>query len=145
MGDFAKSMVKTLALLVLLVARPAFAHPLHTSLAQVSVTDGTVNVSLRVFADDYTAASHARLIDYAIANFIVRDSRGNAIKLTSCGDKRVGDLMWLCFRGSGVIATIESRVMFDKFKDQINIVQSSMNGRTRNLLFTPGERAKPVA
>jgi hypothetical protein len=145
MGDNAKSMVRRIALLALLIARPAFAHPLHTSLAQVSVSGATVSVSLRVFADDYTAASHARLVDYAVANFIVKDMRGNTIKLTSCGGKRMGDLMWLCFRGTGNIATVESKVLFDKFKDQINIVQASFSGRTRNLLFTPGDRAKPIA
>lgn len=144
MGNHAKPMVKTIALIAVLIARPALAHPLHTSLAQLSVSGGAVSVSLRVFADDYTAASHSRLVDYAVANFVVRDAHGNAIKLISCGGKRVGDLMWLCFRGTGTVSTVESKVFFEKFKDQINIVQASSNGRTRNLLFTPGERAKPV-
>jgi hypothetical protein len=92
-----------------------------------------------------TAPSQSPLIGYAIASFVVTDARGRKVAFTSCGGKRVGDLMWFCFKGqsSGPLRVV-SRVLFDTYRDQINIVQASIGGRTTNLLFTPGDSAKPI-
>ncbi len=178
MGDSEKSLVirrnRTavawclLASLVLLSAQKAHAHPLHTSLAQITydVKTGAVLLSLRVFVDDYTRASNAfaqkqasmrpvaraapvsPLVTYALSSFALTDSHGRRVTFASCGGKRVGDLMWLCFRGTltggGAGIRVASQVLFDTFKDQINIVQASYGGHTTNLLFTPGEGAKSL-
>lgn len=147
-------------------ADTAEAHPLHTSLAELTYDQksGAVLLSLRVFVDDYTKAAvaytqkHAQpvasasavspLVTYALASFAMTDSHGRRVAFSSCGGKRVGDLMWLCFRGTipGGAAGIRvsSQVLFDTFKDQINIVQASYAGRHANLLFTPGETAKAL-
>jgi uncharacterized protein DUF6702 len=144
----------------------AEAHPLHTSLAELSYDQksGAVLLSLRVFVDDYTKASaayvqkHAQpvpasaavspLVTYAIASFALTDSRNHRVAFTSCGGKRVGDLMWLCFRGvlagSASGMHVGSHILFDTFRDQINIVQASYGGRHVNLLFTPGETLKTL-
>ena len=130
-------MVKALLLAALL-------HPLHTSLAQLTFDRNTITVSLRVFSSDLVAASDNKPFDYATATFIVRDARGKAIKLSSCGSKQVGDLTWLCLRGTGAAATVESRVLFDKYNDQINVVQTSIDGHSRNILFISGDHAKRI-
>lgn len=144
----------------------AEAHPLHTSLAELSYDQksGAVLLSLRVFVDDYTKASAAYvqkraqhvsagagvspLVTYAIASFALTDSRGRRVAFTSCGGKRVGDLMWLCFKGALPAGTsglhVGSQILFDTFQDQINIVQASYGGRHVNLLFTPGETLKSL-
>ena len=127
---------------ILLLA--AMLHPLHTSLAELSISHNTISVSLRLFADDLKAVSSSRPFDYASATLVIRDSHGKAVKLTPCGQKQVGDLVWLCLKGSGDAATVESTVMFDRYRDQINVVQASFNGQTRNMLFTPGDRAKRI-
>lgn len=162
------------ALTLALMLSPAFmrgeraeAHPLHTSLAEVvyDATTGAVQLSLRVFVDDYTRASIAfqqkhpsvtpasaaktqsPLVAYALASLVLSDSRGRRVSFASCGGKRVGDLMWLCFRGQsapGGGLHVMSQVLFDNFKDQINIVQASSGDRRVNLLFTPGETAKAL-
>lgn len=171
-------MVKRLLLLAALMSAlalsPAFmrseraeAHPLHTSLAELTydARTGAVQVSLRVFVDDFTRAaiafqqkqSAARpvsatpaqspLVGYSLASFVLTDSRGQRVSFMSCGGKRVGDLMWLCFRGQaapGGRLRVLSQVLFDNFKDQINIVQASSGDRHANLLFTPGEAAKVI-
>jgi hypothetical protein len=170
-------MVKHLSLVALMSAlliSPAFmrseraeAHPLHTSLAELAYDPGTgaVQLSLRVFVDDFTRASiafqqkHASvrqasagksespLVTYALASFVLNDSRNQRVSFASCGGKRVGDLMWLCFRGKAAPGSrfrVLSQVLFDNFKDQINIVQASSGDRRVNLLFTPGEQAKQV-
>ena len=147
----------------------AEAHPLHTSLAELVVDQktGAVQLSLRVFVDDFTkaaiafqqkqksvrpastAAQPSPLVLYATSGFMVSDSHGRRVSFTSCGGKRVGDLMWLCFRGQmpsggGGGFRVASNVMFETFRDQINIVQATYGSKKLNLLFTPGEGAKPV-
>jgi len=158
-----------LATVALAIASPAFtshqiaeAHPLHTSLAEVSFNprNATVDVSIRVFADDFAAAANewrrrgrdrstgSPLIGYALANFSLVDRTGRRIAMTSCGGKRVGDLMWLCFRGqtssSASGSSVSSKILFDKYRDQINIVQATYDGRKANLLFTGGEGEKKL-
>lgn len=162
------------ALIAALAFSPSFitseraeAHPLHTSMAELAYDSrtGAVQLSLRVFVDDFTRASNAfqkrqsaarpvstvpaqsPLIAYSLASFTLTDSRGRRVAFSSCGGKRVGDLMWLCFRGQaapGGRLRVLSQVLFDNFKDQINIVQATSAGRRTNLLFTPGESAKPI-
>ena len=136
-------------------------HPLHTSLAQVSFDTHakTVNVSLRVFVDDFTNAASmwakgnparmtAPIAGYAAASFTLREAGGKPVQLTSCGEKRVGDLMWVCLNGqitkgpSG--SSVISRILFDHFEDQVNIVQASYDGRKSNLLFTSDDSEKRI-
>ena len=139
--------------------RTAEAHPLHTSFTELThdIRGGALRISLRVFVDDFTKAAelHARraakpgkrggqtLVDYAIASMSLTDASGKPIAMAFCGAKRVGDLMWLCFsaldpsRGKGI--SIASRVLFDQFGDQINVVKATYAGRTSSLLFTSGD------
>ena len=137
----------------------ALGHPLHTSLAQMTIDarTGAVNVSLRVFVDDFTAAAtdwskNKRILptaiafSYARASFVVRESTGRVVSLESCGEKRVGDLMYVCLVGrisaKNSVSSVVSRVLTEKFDDQVNIVQASYSGRKANLLFTPGDGEK---
>lgn len=163
MVNLSRHSVTVLAAAVLVLASPlvasdqvAEAHPLHTSLAELSFdpNSGVVSLSLRVFVDDFTAASNewsrrskgpsgnAALVAYSLATFLLYDATGKRVAMTSCGGKRVGDLMWLCFRGrmSSPLkgATVSSNILFEKYRDQINIVQASFGGPKTNLLFTPG-------
>lgn len=146
--------------------RPALAHPLHTSLAELSYDSrsGLLAVSLRVFVDDFSKASSQRrqqlvsrggssnqspLVDYALASFEITDASGRRVVLQSCGSRRVDDLMWLCFKGSVPRGTqklsVASSILFDMYRDQINIVKATVDKRTSSLLFTPGDGAKLLA
>ncbi|MEJ7759124.1 MAG: DUF6702 family protein [Gemmatimonadaceae bacterium] len=145
------------------------AHPIHTSLAEVvhEASSRTVRISLRVFVDDYTTASLAHVrwlasrrpprtapdgqspfVTYAQAAFRVTDATGRRIPLTSCGGRRNGDLMWLCLKGSAPRGlsglSITSHVLFDMYRDQINIVQAAYGGRKTSLLFTRGDGARKL-
>jgi len=126
--------VRALLLAVLL-------HPLHTSLAVLSLDRSSITVSLRMFSNDLAEVSD-KPFDYAASTFILRDAGGKPIKLTSCGSKVVGDLTWLCMRGMGTAVTVESKVLFDKYSDQINVVQAPVNGHSRNILFISRDHAK---
>ena len=139
----------------------ANAHPLHTSFAEIThdPRSGTLLISLRVFVDDFTKASNAHqqrlisrdpqsarqspLISYAVASFTIADEAGKPLALESCGGKRVGELMWLCFKARVVSQPrsirVSNRILFDTYKDQINVVQATLGQRKANALFTPGD------
>ena len=164
--------VRTVALAVigasLMLGAPSVgrAHPLHTSLAEISYDAKTqrIVVSLRVFVDDFTKASDAYqrqlvsrnqrarvqspLVSYALETFSIADAAGRQLPLESCGGKRVGDLMWLCF--SARVASppkslkVSSRILFEMYKDQINVVQATLGSRKSNALFTPGDGPKQL-
>lgn len=161
--------VTALSAAVLILASPlvsshqvAESHPLHTSLAELSFDprSGVVSLSLRVFVDDFTAASNewsrrtkgpsgnAALVGYSVATFLLYDATDKRVAMISCGGKRVGDLMWLCFRGrmSSALkgATVSSNILFEKYRDQINIVQASSGQTKTSLLFTPGTQPRKL-
>ncbi|HVF40559.1 MAG TPA: DUF6702 family protein [Gemmatimonadaceae bacterium] len=146
--------------------RSAGAHPIHSSLAEIThePSTRTVRVSLRVFVDDYTTASSAYarrlassgtsaqttspLVLYAIAAFALTDRSGRRVALKSCGGRRAGEVMWLCFRASvprGLSGySVASMLLFDLFDDQVNIVQISNDGKRTSMLFTKGDKARRI-
>lgn len=154
--------VRSIALAFFVAFSPtiARAHPLHTSFAQLTVDaeTGAVNVSLRVFIDDFSAAAAqwskrnpresgvSSAVAYARASFLLRESTGRHLALQSCGEKRVGDLMYLCLHGrlspGASVSAVLSTPLAEKFDDQVNIVQASYSKRKANLLFTRGDREK---
>lgn len=147
-------------LTLVVASSTALAHPLHTSFATVTVDrhTGAVDVSLRAFADDFTAAARewsrkkssrstsSPALGYALESLLLRDSRGRVLSLQSCGEKRVGDLMWICLRGrlspGSSLSSVRSSVLVEKYSDQVNIVQASYLQRKSSLLFTAGDGEK---
>ena len=152
---------------IVATAHSVGAHPLHTSLAEIVYNPAAkeIRISIRVFVDDLTrastayAAAHSRMrvsslplisggaiIEYVRASFIVVDRGGHPLALTACGNKPVGDLMWVCLRsaapGGPVGLRVTHKVLFDLYADQINIVQASYGGKKVSLLFTRGDGFK---
>jgi len=131
------------------------AHPLHTTLTQLTYRDAdhSVEVTVRVFADDFRAALARDVTDsaataYLRSAFTLTDRAGRPIGVVWCGMKRTGDLLWLCLRApaprglSGL--RVRVAVLFDRYDDQINIVQAIFEGRRVVLLFTRGDASKPL-
>lgn len=130
-------------------------HPLHTTLTQLAYRDAdrTVEATVRVFADDFRAALGRDVTDSAAAaylrsTFTLADPAGRPLAIAWCGLRRTGDLLWLCLRApvaqglSGL--RVRVALLFDRYADQINIVQASYAGRRAALLFTSGDAAKPL-
>jgi hypothetical protein len=144
----------------------ANAHPLHTSFTEIrhDPKSGMLMISLRVFVDDFTKASSSfqqRLVSrnpraalqsplaaYAIASLTIADAAGKPLTLESCGGKRMGELMWLCFKArvpsQPKSIRVSNRILFGTFKDQINVVQATLGQRKANALFTPGDGVKQL-
>jgi hypothetical protein len=151
----------------LVAAREAYSHPLHTTLTEVTVgDDGRMQVVLRAFVDDFAAAisrtpavapaatrtppdsAAARYLD---ATLIVVDGSGSRLPLHVAGIRRTNDLVWVTLRASDSRATrgvrLTNRVLFERFDDQVNIVQANIGGRRHTVLFTrrEGATAKTIA
>lgn len=148
-----------LGLLLLAWTGTAGAHPIHTTLTQIGYDREAraVTLSVRVFADDfgtalarlpYAGSFEAASLAYARRTLTLRDSRGRSIPLGWCGARKTGVVIWLCLRApsprglSGM--TIHNRMHFELFDDQVNLVQATVNGRKRSVLFTRGDRPKTL-
>jgi hypothetical protein len=147
----------------LLAARRAEAHPIHTTLTAVTVAQGGITLSIRAFADDFSAvvaamAGKRPAADWAVdavdvsrylaANVRVLDSRGQPLVLQACGVRREREVYWLCLRIDGATdlrpLRAENRMLTERHADQVNIVQVDATGIRKTLLFTKGTRALPL-
>ena len=141
--------------------RSADAHPLHTTLAQVTVDprSNSVVVSIRVFAGDFAAAvarsrgrsapvddrvSDAESFAYLSATFRVTDGAGKPVAAVWCGSRREGDVVWLCLKADGASGdlSVADQMLCELFADQVNIVQAVAGGRKASVLFTKGDGRK---
>ncbi len=156
------------AVLLLGVPASASAHPLHTTISTVLYTaeTGVLAVSIRLFADDFSAVVSGRpaadprhdalppdsaMFRYVIQRleFVTRDDRGTPIRvpLTWCGAKRDGAVIVVCVRGAARTlrdAQVRNRLMSDVFNDQINMMKVTRAGPRHTLLFTRRDGAKPL-
>lgn len=129
-------------------------HPLHTTLTEVEQRDGAVQLTVRMFSDDLRAALTRDVTDSTAARYVrstvtLADVEGRVLSLRWCGLRRSDGVVWLCVRAitPGGAQGLQLRVglLFEVYTDQINIVQTNVDGRRGALLFTRGDppRALP--
>jgi len=93
--------------------------------------------------------------DSAVARYLgetvlLTDGAGRRAPLVVAGLRRTDDLVWVTLRapmvGSMIGAHLTMRVLFDRWDDQVNIVQCTIGTRRQTLLFTrrEGSTAKPI-
>ena len=147
-------------------ARHVDAHPLHSTITELVLDParGTVRATIRVFADDLRSAVmrmargrslppngpawDAAVLAYATSVVSLRNARGDALALRPCGTRRTGDLLWLCLEGdvardAGVLQ-VRNAMLCELFEDQVNVVQGTVEGTRRSLLFVRGDRFKQL-
>lgn len=140
---------------------PVDAHPLHTTMTDLSYDPGThaLTVTIRAFADDFSAAvmpavprradvvipSDTAILRYVTARFGVA-AHGGRVPMRWCGLRREGKALFVCLRGTvaGSLAgsSLSNGLLTEMFADQVNVVQASYDGQRRTLLFTPRDVAK---
>jgi hypothetical protein len=146
-------------------ASTAFSHPLHTTLTEITTSaDGSVQIVLRAFIDDFSAAvtrrptPHGMPIptpaDSAAARYlaetvVLTDAAGRRVPLQDADVRRTDDLVWITLRAptlrSVVGARLTNRVLFERWDDQVNIVQTAVGARRQTLLFTKWDGGTPKA
>lgn len=140
--------------------RPLAAHPLHTTITELTEdrARGTVRAVIRVFADDFgtVVSRHARgkppsdaaAFAYTMASFSFTDGGGRPLAARPCGIRRTTDLVWLCLEAAAPAGLaslgVRNAVLCDLYDDQVNVVQGVVNGSRRSILFTRGDRAKTL-
>jgi len=148
---------------LLIGVRVADAHPLHTTLVQLTYDERTHTLegSIRVFAGDFAAAvakragaktpDDDRVADAAAFGYVTNtlrftDASGHAVPLAWCGSRRSGDVLWLCVRASSDALPntlkLSDQMLCELFDDQINIVQTVAGAKRASMLFTKGDGAK---
>jgi hypothetical protein len=154
-----------IAVACVLPAQRALAHPLHTTLTEMTEdrAHGTVRATVRVFADDFgtslnrfartTAAPmttqwNASAFAYASSVLSIVTRQGAALPLRSCGVTRSGDVLWICVEATAPAGLanvmVRNAMLCDQFADQVNVVQATFAGSRHSVLFTRGDRAKPL-
>lgn len=142
-------------------ARLAYAHPLHTTLAALSydAPSRTITVSLRVFADDFSAAvtgaaTHTGVVlpadslmsRYVTQRFTILNASKRPVVFQWCGVKRAAEVLLLCLRANDARGLAGARVLStllrERFDDQVNMVQATYGGRRHMLLFTKRDDAR---
>lgn len=130
-------------------------HPMHTSGAELMAErDGSVQVMLRVFADDFAAALASGSAapggpgTYLRDRFVMVAATGEPVKLTWDAGRPSGDVLILHGRGripGGLAgARVASRVLTERFEDQVNVVRAICDGRSATLIFVPGDGLKSL-
>ena len=73
------------------------------------------------------------------------DAAGRRVALVVVRTRRSGDLLWVTLRapvaGRAAGVHLTNRVLFERYDDQVNIVQTSIAGRRQTLLFTKRDGA----
>jgi hypothetical protein len=140
-----------MVMLHLLLALALSAHPLHTTMTELTEdrAHGTVRATIRVFADDFAKARGQRPeFAYVTSSFSFTDRSGRQLALRSCGTRSTGELLWICVEAissAGLSALkVRNAMLSDLFDDQVNVVQGTVAGARRSLLFTKGDRPKPL-
>lgn len=141
------------AVLALALAGGA-AHPLHTSVTEVSSDDrGTVRIAIRLYADDLGSAAGAPAADSAVARYVrgrfaLRDRTDHPVLLRWDGLTRHDDAVVIRLEGmlSGGLAgaRVANLLLTERFRDQVNVVRASWPGGSATLLFTRGDAGKAV-
>ncbi|MBI1966785.1 MAG: hypothetical protein HYS40_02240 [Gemmatimonadetes bacterium] len=123
-------------------------HPLHTTVTRLAwrAADRTIELEIRAFADDFQATAgttDSTMAAYLRSAVTLGDRDGHRLPLRWCGVRRTDDLLWLCVRAPAPEGPQGLRlyvgVLFERFPDQINIVQADYDGRRESLLFAPGD------
>ena len=159
-------LVDAVALACMLPGQRAFAHPLHTTLTEITEdrAHGVVRAMIRVFADDLdksvqrfsrtagavgSASWNAAAMSYASSVFTMSPGRVGTTPLRACGITRRADVLWICLEASapGGAASLQVRngMLCGQFEDQVNVVQATYAGSRHSVLFTRGDRAKPFS
>ena len=133
------------------------AHPLHTSVTEMTADgQGRVQVAIRLYADDLhaaTAAPEPLFPDSAVARYVrghfsLRDRADRPVLLRWEGLDRHDDAVVIRLGGpvwGGLVgARVANLLLTERFRDQVNVVRATWPGGSATLLFTQGDNGKAI-
>lgn len=154
------ALLVSVAIAVSRPAAPSAAHPLHTTMAEVTVdrARSTVRVVVRVFADDFATAVEwskttgpfeTRAAAYVGGAISFVDEKRRHVPARDCGTRKQGDLLWLCAEATVSAeqlrhVALRDQMLCELFADQVNVVRVTDGTATRSMLFTRGDAERPI-
>lgn len=158
------SILSLIVALLLVIAKPVNAHPLHTSFTEIvkDAHTGRIAVSVRLFSDDFQAALDSMMAAssmggvsrdalarrYFERSVSIQHRSGNQIGLAWCGMRTEDDLTWICARSIAPVPSgkllIRNELMFDRFADQISIVRWTAAAGIRTIVLSARAREAVV-
>lgn len=155
-----------LSLAMLPAAGLALPHPMHTTITELAWRPGSrvVRATIRIFEDDFgravlglpasapapdsAAVREPAAEAYVRAHFGLAGAGGAELPLRWCGVRRSGNVVWVCIEsGEGVAPAglrVRNGVLFELYRDQVNIVQSLLGSAKASVLFTRGDGPKAI-
>ena len=131
-----------------LFAREANAHPIHTSITEIThdAPRRKLRVVVRVYSDDFLATLQLgkgvqdwrpAAAEYLSRTLVIQDAAGVALRFSDCGSRAAGDALLICLEAPGELRRLQvrNRIMFEKFDDQLNIVRVT-GKRAQTFLLT---------
>lgn len=154
-----------LAAALLVVVAPLIAHSFHASIGELELDSKTkrAELSLRVFTDDLenalsagepkavkletTSDADARIVAYLDARLVLRDANGKALKWKWVGRESDVQTTWIYVEttwSGAAPKTLENRLFFELFADQVNSVNVRRDGKRSGLAYMRDDGAKPL-
>ena len=141
------------------------AHPIHMSVTEIRMSKAgdVVDLSVKVFADDFSTAaarytrSHldsGRIIDRSkgfayLLKSVQIANRAGSIPLTPCGVTVSGQTLTFCLRakvsGERRSLKLTNSLLTELFSDQVNVVQSFQGKRRSSRMYVRGDGWKPIS
>ena len=146
-----RGLVTSFIALLIVVTRPANAHPLHSSHTAITrERGGELKISIRLFADDFAAtlqslqtSSKGATLDAVAQLYLARTVaivvNGKPLPLVWCGMRSDQSLTWVCARTSKPVDgsfSLRNSMMFDRFRDQLNIISWTGRKDTRTTILS---------
>jgi hypothetical protein len=145
-------------------AEPPVSHEIHSTLTVASLQRDSLDLRIRVFADDFSASvaafagrrtpadssvREAEADRYVRAKVMVLDGKGRSVPLARCGLTRVRETYLLCYRApapaGSAFAMFSNELLMERYEDQVNVVQFADGFRRRSTLFTSATSVAPFA
>ena len=130
-------------------------HEIHSTMTEVSQSGSAVELRIRVFADDLSAAvalhvgsavprdssvALPALDDYVRSAVSLTDETGAIRPLDRCGVTREGEAYLLCYRsgtaGRARSLTLRQELLNERHRDQVNVIRVEAFGRRQTIVLT---------
>lgn len=125
-------------------------HPVHVSVTELLSQGARATVRIRVFAEDFPpGADEAEARRYVARHVSLSEKSGKPVSLSWLrtwvdGELRYVELAAEIANGLGGHRLVNT-LLFERFEDQVNVVQVREGGRRRTtLVFTRGRAAQVI-
>jgi hypothetical protein len=127
-------------------------HPIHSSLTTLELRpgDATATLTIKVYAEDFPPGQDpGRIRTYLGDRIGFVDGRGASRPVTLVSQRTEGPVQWIvataAVGGRRDELTMRNALLFDRFRDQVNVVQVRCGSRVSTVLFVGSAETKRLS